>query len=122
MKHTQSVFIGLGSNLGDSVAQLRSALALIGALPTTTLVQSSSFYHSAPMGPPDQPIYTNAVCNITTALSPIALLDALQQIEQQHGRVRTGEHWGPRTLDLDILLFDDVVIHSERLTIPHLDS
>ena len=115
----ESVFIGLGANLKDPVAQLKSALESLQALPDTQLVSHSSLYSSKPLGPQSQPEYVNAVARINTALAPIALLDALQAIEQEQGRERKAERWGPRTLDLDIILFGGHVISSERLTIPH---
>lgn len=112
-------FIGLGANLAQPIAQLQQALIAIKALPNTKLVAASSFYGSKPMGPQDQPNYVNAVVAIDTSLAPLALLDLLQHIEQQQGRQRKAERWGPRTLDLDILLYGQQLINSERLTIPH---
>lgn len=117
--HKEIVFIGLGSNLGDSIGQLTSAIEAIGALPHTELMKTSSFYRSAPMGPSDQPDYVNAVMQIRTPLAPQALLEALQHIEQTHGRERKGERWGPRTLDLDILLYGKETINTDTLTVPH---
>jgi 2-amino-4-hydroxy-6-hydroxymethyldihydropteridine diphosphokinase len=111
-------FIGLGSNLEDPRSQLQRAFAELGKLPGTRLVAQSSLYRSAPLGYPDQPDYVNAVAKIATALSPQALLQALLQIEQSHGRERTFRN-APRTLDLDILLYDDVRLHEHGLTIPH---
>lgn len=113
------VYIGLGANLGNPIEQLRSALTQIALIPDTELDACSHFYSSAPMGPSDQPNYTNAVCRLNSSLAPIALLDALQKIENEHGRVRTGQHWGARTLDLDVLFFGNQIIQSERLTVPH---
>ncbi|MGL4859804.1 MAG: 2-amino-4-hydroxy-6-hydroxymethyldihydropteridine diphosphokinase, partial [Enterobacteriaceae bacterium] len=112
-------YVALGSNLGESVAQANSALKALRALPESELVACSSFYRSKPMGPQDQPDYLNAVIHLLTALTPEALLDHLQTIEHNLGRVCTGEHWGPRTLDLDLLLYGTLQMHSERLTIPH---
>lgn len=112
------VFIGLGSNLANPQQQILSAIDDISVLPDTALRQQSSLYSSPPMGPQDQPDYINAVVSIDTGLSPHQLLDVLQQIEHQHGRIRQ-RHWGERTLDLDILLFADKVIEDERLTVPH---
>ena len=83
------------------------------------LAAVSSLYLSDPLGPPDQPRYNNAVAALDTSLSPLKLLDALQAIEQAHGRERKAERWGPRTLDLDILLFGDRQIDEPRLTVPH---
>lgn len=112
------VYIGLGSNLDDPQQQVRSAIEAIQAISATSLTAASSLYHSPPMGPQDQPDYINAVVAVETELSPHQLLDALQQIEQKHGRIRK-RHWGERTLDLDILLYADKVIRDERLTVPH---
>jgi 2-amino-4-hydroxy-6-hydroxymethyldihydropteridine diphosphokinase len=112
------VYIGLGSNLEDPRSQLQRAFAALGELPGTSLVAQSSLYRSAPLGNPDQPDFINAVAKIATALSPQALLQALLQIEQSHGRERTFRN-APRTLDLDILLYDDVRLHEHGLTIPH---
>ena len=112
-------YIGLGANLAQPLAQLQQAVAALRLLPASQLVAVSSFYGSKPMGPQDQPDYVNAVAALDTELSAEALLDALQQIEQQQGRQRKDERWGPRTLDLDILLYGDDIINSERLTVPH---
>ena len=112
-------YIGLGSNLAEPLEQLRAALATMAALPGCTLAAVSPFYISDPLGPADQPRYVNAVAALDTDLPPLALLDALQRIEQEQGRVRKAERWGPRTLDLDILLLGDQLLASERLTVPH---
>lgn len=112
-------YIGLGSNLGSPVAQLKAAIQAMASLPHSSIVSVSSLYGSKPMGPQDQPDYINAVLALSTDLTPIALLDALQTIEQTSGRIRKDERWGPRTLDLDILLFEQQIISSERLTVPH---
>ncbi|MCV3308629.1 2-amino-4-hydroxy-6-hydroxymethyldihydropteridine diphosphokinase, partial [Leclercia adecarboxylata] len=85
------------------------------------VVALSSFYRTPPLGPQDQPDYLNAAIALETALSAEALLDNTQRIELQQGRVRKEERWGPRTLDLDIMLFGDAQIHTERLTVPHYD-
>lgn len=111
-------FVGLGSNLEDPRRQLLRAFDELGALPDTRLVARSSLYRSAPMGYSDQPDFVNAVAKITTALTPQALLQALLQIEHRHGRERTFRN-APRTLDLDVLLYDDVQLHEHGLTIPH---
>lgn len=115
----REVYLGLGANLADPVAQLQRAVAALRQLPQSRLLVVSSLYGSKPMGPQDQPDYVNAVAKISTRLAPLALLDALQQIEQQHGRQRKAERWGPRSLDLDILMYASDTIVSERLTIPH---
>ena len=111
-------WIGLGSNLEDPLAQVSTALQELRLLPDTTLAARSSLYRSDPVGPPGQPDYINAVAALDTRLEPEALLDALQAIEQMHQRVRK-IHWGPRTLDLDLLLYGDQVISTPRLTFPH---
>lgn len=113
------VFVAIGSNLADPLGQARRAVSALAALPETELQQASSFYSSRPMGPADQPDYVNAVARLTTWLAPLALLDQLQKIELEQGRVRKNERWGPRTLDLDLLLYGDRVIKHERLIVPH---
>jgi 2-amino-4-hydroxy-6-hydroxymethyldihydropteridine diphosphokinase len=85
------------------------------------VVAVSSFYRTPPYGPQDQPDYLNAVVELATALQPDALLDHTQRVEQEQGRVRKDHRWGPRTLDLDILLFDRQTLASDRLTVPHYD-
>ena len=112
-------FVGLGSNLARPRQQIEQALEAMGQISDTQLVRCSSLYASKPMGPHDQPDYVNAVVELATGLSPHELLDALQAIEQRQGRVRKEQRWGPRTLDLDILLFADLQFSDERLTIPH---
>ena len=111
-------FIGLGSNLENPVAQLAGAIAELAALPDTQLVAQSPFYRSKPVGPQDQPDFINGCVWLQTSLDPLDLLDQLQAIEQAHGRERL-QHWGPRTLDLDMLLFGDRVIDHPRLQVPH---
>ena len=118
MSQGSIVYIGIGANLDNPQQQVKEAIAELDLLPSTQLIQASSLYHSKPVGPQDQPDYINAVACIETVLAPIELLDALQNLEQQHGRIRK-RHWGERTLDLDILLIDQHIIESERLTVPH---
>jgi 2-amino-4-hydroxy-6-hydroxymethyldihydropteridine diphosphokinase len=115
----QRAWIGLGSNLGDPPAQLRSALAELGSLPGSRLLRHSRFYRSAPWGNTAQPPFVNAVAELATTLPPRALLDALLAIERAHGRCRDGTRWGPRTLDLDLLLHGAGVVREEGLTLPH---
>lgn len=112
-------FIGLGSNVGEPVAQVRAALGALDRLPDSRLHAASALYQSHPMGPQDQPDFINAVAWLTTALAPHALLDELQQLEGAAGRQRDGQRWGPRPLDLDLLLYGDARIADERLTVPH---
>ena len=114
-----TVYIGLGANLDEPIKQLESAIEAIKALPKITIIKVSSFYGSKPMGPQDQPDYVNAVLALTTSLAPLTLLDQLQKIELDAGRVRKDERWGARVLDLDILLFGEQIINNERLTVPH---
>jgi 2-amino-4-hydroxy-6-hydroxymethyldihydropteridine diphosphokinase len=115
----ERVYIGLGSNLAEPLQQLRSALAALAALPQSRLLASSSFYASDPLGPTDQPRYVNAVAMLDSDLQPHSLLDALQRIELEQGRTRKAERWGPRTLDLDILLFGARILDDARLQVPH---
>ncbi|MBY6191538.1 2-amino-4-hydroxy-6-hydroxymethyldihydropteridine diphosphokinase [Microbulbifer agarilyticus] len=111
-------YIGLGSNLADPAGQLRSALNAMAEIAHTRLIESSPFYTSAPVGPGEQPDYVNAVAALDTDLSAEALLDALQAIENAHGRERT-VRWGARTLDLDVLLFGNHTLATDRLSVPH---
>lgn len=110
-------YIGLGSNLDKPLDQIQQALVELAQLPQTRLLAQSRLYRSKAVGPV-QPDYINGVALLDTQLAPLALLDQLQALEQAHRRVRL-EHWGPRTLDLDILLYGDQQIASERLTVPH---
>jgi 2-amino-4-hydroxy-6-hydroxymethyldihydropteridine diphosphokinase len=112
-------YIGLGSNLEDPRRQVRTAMAELDALPYTRLLARSSLYRSDPMGPPDQPDYINAVAAVDTLLTPLALLDALMGVERAHGRIRNATRWGPRTLDLDLLVYGEGIISEVRLTVPH---
>ena len=113
------VYIGLGSNLALPKKQIQDACASLATLPDTALIKCSSLYKSQPMGPQDQPDYVNAVALIETALSPESLLQQTQLIESQQGRIRKANRWGPRTLDLDMLLFGEQQINNEHLTVPH---
>ena len=113
----ERIYIGLGSNLADPAEQLRSALNALGQLPQTSLAGVSAFYQSDSLLP-GQPRYTNAVAALDSDLAPLDLLNALQAIENDQGRERL-ERWGPRTLDLDILLFGDRLIDEPRLKVPH---
>lgn len=113
-----TVYVGLGSNLDGPLDRLRRALRELERIPATRMRRSSSLFWSEPVGPPGQPVYANAVAELETGLSPIDLLDQLQRIEAAHDRVRA-ERWGPRTLDLDILLYGDRQIDLPRLRVPH---
>lgn len=112
-------YIGLGSNLEDPYAHVIDALWDIDQIEHTDLVSFSSLYTSRPMGPQDQPPYVNAAACIHTHLHAQDLLNALQAIELAHGRVRKQEQWGPRTMDLDILVFGNQSINNQTLTVPH---
>ncbi|MGB8713591.1 MAG: 2-amino-4-hydroxy-6-hydroxymethyldihydropteridine diphosphokinase [Onishia taeanensis] len=111
-------YIGLGSNLDGPRDHVERALRELDGLKLTRLAAASSCYASRPVGPQDQPDFINAVAHIETRLSPLALLDQLQALEQRHARVRR-RHWGPRTLDLDLLLYDDQCLDHPRLRLPH---
>lgn len=120
----ERVYIGLGSNLGDPMMQISTALAALNHLPETRCVRYSSLYRSTPLPGAtgdaiSQPDYINAVAALDTQLTPLQLLTELQALEQQHGRTRRGERWGPRTLDLDLLLYADRQWESTALTVPH---
>ncbi|NIF48729.1 2-amino-4-hydroxy-6-hydroxymethyldihydropteridine diphosphokinase [Enterobacter sp. Ap-1006] len=114
-------YIALGSNQASPLEQVSSALDALAAIPQSRMVATSSFYRTPPLGPQDQPDYLNAAVVLDTDLSAETLLDHTQRIELEHGRVRKAERWGPRTLDLDLMLFGDEVMHTERLTVPHYD-
>lgn len=116
----ERVFIGLGSNLGDSPSLLRKAGKRIGGLPQTRCLQGSGFYRSPAWGGIAQPDYINAVLEIETILQPPELLARLLAIEREHGRNRQNEQrWGPRALDCDILLYGERRLQSAELTVPH---
>ncbi len=115
---TVKVYIGLGSNLDNPEQQIASALQSLSEIKDSRLISDSGLFKSPPMGPQDQPDYLNAAALIETELNAELLLDQLQAIENQHGRIRT-RHWGERTLDLDILLYGDEIVNTERLTVPH---
>jgi 2-amino-4-hydroxy-6-hydroxymethyldihydropteridine diphosphokinase len=112
------VFVALGSNLDEPERQLRTALQRLDALPGTRVLRCSSFYRTPPWGDPDQPDFLNAVAELASALDPLALLDALLVIESAMGRVRT-RRYGPRVIDLDLLLHQDHRVDGERLQLPH---
>jgi len=111
-------FIGIGSNLDDPPKQIRQAIQNITNTDGIRFIQCSSVYVSKPLGPQDQPDFFNAVCMIETSLNPLPLLDILQGIELRQGRIKT-RHWGERCIDLDILLYGQLQINTDRLTIPH---
>ena len=115
----QNVYIGLGSNLADPRAQVEQALQALAALPRTTRVRSSRLYRSDPWGRADQPEFVNAVAGLQTELTPRELLDALLVIERKAGRERDATRWGPRVLDLDLLVYGDQIIDEPGLHVPH---
>ncbi len=114
----KSAYVALGSNLDDPVQQIQKAFGLLADLPDTSLVASSSLYRSAPFGPVEQPDFINAVVALQTSLGARALLEHLQAIERSQGRERK-VRWGPRALDLDLLVYGAEVIDEPRLTVPH---
>ena len=112
--------IGLGANLGDAVGTLHAAIAALDALPGTRVVATSRLYRTPAWGVTAQPDFINAVAVVDTELAPQDLLDALLAIERDFGRVRVeGERWGPRTLDLDLLLHGDAIVDAPGLRVPH---
>ena len=113
-----TVYVGVGSNMGDRLENLRAAVGDLARSPDVRVVRSSSVYETAPVGGPEQGDFLNAVVEISTELEPHALLEALQRIESELGRVRA-ERFGPRTIDLDLLLYDDEEIDDPHLTVPH---
>jgi 2-amino-4-hydroxy-6-hydroxymethyldihydropteridine diphosphokinase len=113
------VYIGLGSNLENPRQQVVEALEALKGLSDSRVLCHSSLYRTPPVGPRNQPDFINAVASLATRLEPHVLLDALQTIEHQHRRVRDGVRWGPRTLDLDLLLYGDRCIDTPRLQVPH---
>jgi len=106
-------YVGLGANVGDREGQIREAAGLIGAARISSLIETE------PWGLVDQPSFLNAAAEIETGLSARAFLDRLLAVERRLGRLRTGKHWGPRTIDLDLLLFGDETIDEPGLTVPH---
>ena len=116
---TIRVYVGLGSNLEDPVAQVLEAVEELEMIPDSILVSRSSLYRGKPMGPADQPDYVNAVVAMDTLLSAEAFLQELQRIEDLQGRVRDGEKWGPRIIDLDLLMYGKQKINTPDLAVPH---
>lgn len=112
-------YIGLGSNQADPDAQVRSGVAALARLAESRVEACSALYRSAPVGLQEQPDFINAVCRVRTGLGPAVLMRNLLEIEHQHGRERKGVKGGPRTLDLDLLLYGDTAIQGAELTVPH---
>lgn len=117
--HQVIAYVGVGSNLQNPQQQVKDALSELDQISDTRCIQSSSLYRSHPMGSANQPDYINAVAALETTLSPKALLQHLQGIEARHGRIRGAERWGPRSLDLDILLYNQYSTYEADLVIPH---
>jgi len=113
-----TVYVALGANLGDPASTLRAAFGALANLPDSRIVRSSSLYRTAPLGLTEQPDFINAVAALETLLAPEAMLDALLDLESRFGRLR-GEKNGPRSLDLDLLLYNDQLVDLPRLTLPH---
>ena len=114
-----AAYVGLGSNLEDPLGQIRRALDELARIPETHVTARSPLYKSPPLGPQHQPDYINAVAALDTGLAPLELLAALREIETRHGRRRDGTRWGPRSLDLDILLYGELVMSTPELSLPH---
>ncbi len=114
-----TAYVGLGANLDEPIQQLRAALQSLARLPQTRVAAKSSFYRSAPIGMTAQPFFINAVCALQTDLPPSSLMMYLLEVERAHGRIRSAERNGPRTLDLDLLLYESQVVETPALTLPH---
>lgn len=114
-----TAYIGIGSNLDDPVSQVKESIEELESIPDSVLAASSSLYSSKPMGPADQPDYVNAVVALDTLLSAEELMQALVKIEDRQGRDRSGDKWGPRVIDLDLLLYGKKKINTDKLTVPH---
>ena len=112
-------YVGLGANLGDRAATLRRAIDLLAERPAIDVVGVSSFRETDPVGYLDQPRFLNAAVAVETSLTPSALLAALLDVERELGRVREGPRYGPRTVDLDLLVMDDLVLDEPGLELPH---
>jgi 2-amino-4-hydroxy-6-hydroxymethyldihydropteridine diphosphokinase len=120
MRHKKSkVYLGIGSNLGERRVNIDKAVLLLKENPDISIVQVSTIYETDPVGGPAQAKFLNGVIELNTDLKPLELLTELQNVESRLGRVRTGLKNQPRTLDLDILLFDELVMNTQQLTIPH---
>lgn len=118
MEDAITAYIGVGTNMGDKEANIRQALEMISQTPGVSLNRTASIYKTEPVGFEDQDWFLNTVVEITTELPPLALLEKLLAIESRMGRVRT-IHWGPRVIDLDIVLYGDMEIDTPQLTVPH---
>ena len=118
-RHWVPAYVGLGSNLDDPARQVREAIEALTGIPESRLAASSGLYRSKPLGRSDQPDFVNAVACLLTTLTARSLLEALLTIEQSAGRRRDGERWGPRVLDLDLLLYGQRSIDEDGLRVPH---
>jgi len=114
-----TALVALGGNQGDVEATFVAARDALNRLPETRVIASSLLYQTQPLGPQDQPDYLNAVVALETKYGATPLLEAMHKIEHEYGRVRTGDRWGPRTLDLDLLTYSGVLSETEALTLPH---
>jgi len=115
----ECAYIGLGSNLGDRELRLLKAVAELGRLPGTRVTALSHFYETEPVGGVPQENFYNAVARLSTTLPPLALLDELKRIEAKVFQRKDSGHWGPRSMDLDLLLYGDLVLADDRLVVPH---
>lgn len=118
-KHWHPAYVGVGSNLHGPARQVENAIGLLAELPKSRLMDASSLYRSAPFGGIEQPDFVNAVAALLTQLTPVELLAGLQQIELSQGRERAGERWGPRVIDLDLLVYSRVCLEEPGLIVPH---
>jgi len=114
-----TAYVGIGSNLGERRTTIRDALALLAADPELEVEAVSAIRETDPVGVVDQPLFLNAAVRLTTGIAPRSLLERLLAVEQQLGRVRTGERYGPRTIDLDLLLYGDEIVDEPGLRVPH---
>jgi len=112
-------YVALGSNLADPIRQVQAAFAALDGLPGSQLIARSGLWRSRPMGPQDQPDFINAAAGLLTSVEPRALLASLQAIERQLGKTAPAVRWGPRVIDLDLLVFGDLRISEEGLVLPH---
>jgi 2-amino-4-hydroxy-6-hydroxymethyldihydropteridine diphosphokinase len=118
-RSTGSAYVGLGANLGERRETIRRAVELLGQAPETAVVEVSTLRETAPVGLEDQPAFMNGACSVETTLSPRRLLDELLSIEARLGRTRSEVRWGPRIIDLDLLLYDQFIVDELGLVIPH---
>ncbi len=112
-------YVGLGANLGPREVTLLRAVDLLAGEPGIEVLEMSQLHETAPVGNSDQPEFLNGAVSLETSLSPRELLDALLRVEQELGRVRDGERWGPRTIDLDLLVYGDEIVAEPGLRVPH---